>query len=541
MRWLAWTLCLFPFSGGAQTVLTGRVVDRLNGTPIEFVSVGSVPRGAFTMSHADGSFRSTVPDSIHLDSVRFAMLGYEPITLSVQAMVQLEVVQLEPLRYDLPAAEVVGEERVQRELGNRSHHAFFNYALEERQPDDVIEIAQVIELGPVPVRIQAVNFFISDTPMDSATFRIGFRGFDGERPTDPLVQHSIVRRAALPDGWLSMDLRDERIRLKGSIAVTLELLPQPGAGRRWMSVGIRLGGGRPAFDRRGTFEQWDQMPHRYSLHVIALTPKDIPAQEAEDPDPFQHAVDLQIPSSVVRDTFSIAFGLPDHYDAARPAGYPTVVLLDANVYFGDVVDLCRREARKGRLPPVIVVGVGYANVGAMDTLRERDYTLAHTDSMPMSGGAGHFLSFLQDELAPLVRDRFPVDTAHCALLGHSLGGHLVLSALIDGRLHGELPFTTFLAASPSLDVANGALLQALDGLASEEPTERGEVFLSHGEGENDAAMVRCMELLKRCFRSGVTEKHYPGTEHMGTAMASFKDGLRVLWGKNERGDPMGGP
>jgi hypothetical protein len=59
------------------------------------------------------------------------------------------------------------------------------------------------------------------------------------------------------------------------------------------------------------------------------------------------------------------------------------------------------------------------------------------------------------------------------------------------------------------------------------------VFVSHGEGEDDADMGHCIELLKQCFRTGVVEKHYPGTEHMGTAMVSFTDGLRQLWGKDK--------
>ena len=216
---------------------------------------------------------------------------------------------------------------------------------------------------------------------------------------------------------------------------------------------------------------------------------------------------------------------------SRPGGYPTVYVLDANVYFADVVELCRHEARKGHLPPVIVVGIGYHDVGAADTLRERDYTLVHTDSMRCSGGGGHFLSFLQDELCPLVRTRYATDSTRCALIGHSLGGHLVLSALIDRELHGEQPFTTFLAASPSVDVAGGEVLYALEGLASENPIDHRDVFISHGEGEDDAAMRRCMEFLRQYFRHGVVERHYPGTDHMGTAIPSFHDGLRALWGE----------
>lgn len=529
MRMIVWAVLLIPVRYWAQTTFTGHVVDE-GGAALEYVSIGSIPEGAFTMSGADGSFQLNVPEGISPDSVRFTMLGHEGTTLSAEALRQLEAVRLRSIHYDLDEAEVVGEKRIERKLGNRTHHALFNYALEERRAGDVIEVAQVIELGSVPVRMLAVNFFISGSPMDSATFRIGFRSFDGERPTGPLVQRSIVRRTKLSHGWLSLDLREEGIRLKGTVVVTLELLPEPGAGKRWMAVGIRLGGGRPAFDRRSTFEDWTRMPHRYSLNVSALVPQNMSDQEDEDPDPFQHAVDLRLPSPVVGDTFSVAFGLPEHYDAARPGGYPTLYLLDANVFFGDVVDLCRSEARKGRLPPMVVVGVGYRDVAALDTLRERDYTMAHSDSLHNSGGGGHFLSFLGDELIPLVRTRYPTDTAHCAIAGHSLGGHLVLFALVDHALNGELPFTAFLAASPSLDVCDGALLHAMEGLASEVPTEHLGLFISHGEGEDDAWMRRFMGSVKQCSRHGVVEQHYPGMGHMSTAIPSYKDGLQALWG-----------
>lgn len=529
MRWIAWMTSALPFLCGAQPVITGHVVDDRSGAPIAYVSVGSIPVGAFTMTGLDGAFQLILPDSIGADSARFVMLGYTEVTYALGAIRQMDTVRLRPMSYDLREAEVLGEKRVERKLGNRSHHALFNYALVERRPGDVIEVGQVIELGPVPVRLQALNFFISDTPMDSATLRIGFRSFDGERPTGVLLDRSIVRRVALPDGWLSLDLRQEGIRLQGTIVATLELLPEPGSGRRWMAVGIRLGGGKPAFDRRGPFEEWARVPHRYSLNVTALVPKHAQDQEAEDPDPFQHAVDLRLPSRAVGDTFSIAFSLPKDYDPGRMGGYATVYVLDANVLFGEVVDLCRLGARKGYLPPILVVGVGYHNVGAMDTLRHRDYVASRVDSLPGSGGGRQFLSFLLEELVPLVDQRFSTDPRRTAILGHSLGGHAVLQAL--ARAHpDDRHFSAYVAASPSVDVGSVGLMEALDAMTPGGGSDGPYVFMAHGEQEDDAAMRRCVDLVRQRTAGGLVEKHYPGTEHMGTAIPAFADGLRALWG-----------
>jgi hypothetical protein len=40
-----------------------------------------------------------------------------------------------------------------------------------------------------------------------------------------------------------------------------------------------------------------------------------------------------------------------------------------------------------------------------------------------------------------------------------------------------------------------------------------------------------MELIRRCIRSGVVEHHYVGADHMETALPSFSEGLRAMWGR----------
>ena len=525
-------LTLLPFALLAQRRVVGRVVDAATGEPLEYVSIGSMPGGVFTLSHADGTFAFTIPDTLHADSIQFALLGFTRMALPVQQGSDGSFeVRLRSSAKELEPAQVLGDLREERDLGIRSHHLLFNYLLHAERPDQLVEIGQTIDLGPVPVSVCAVNVFISDTPMDSATFRIGFRNFDGDRPTGPVVDRVLLRRLALAPGWLRLGLEEEGIVLHGPIVVTVEVLPAADAKPRYISGGIRLGGGGPGFDRRSTFDAWIHMPHRYSINVTALVPKGRPADMPEDPEPYLRSVDARLWAPAVQDSFAIAVGLPERYDPAHPGGYPTVYVLDANLYFNDVVEVYRKEARKGNVPAVIVVGVGYRDFVMMDSLRQRDYLFPHSDSVPSSGGGEHFLAFLRDQLIPHIAQRYPTDTARCAIAGHSFGGYFTLFALQHALLHGGVPFNAFIAASPVVDFAQGALITAMQGQALDIPSDTVSVFVSHGQDEDDSAMVNYMGLTHRCIRSGVVERHYAGADHMGTALPSFTDGLKALWGK----------
>ncbi|HEX2616061.1 MAG TPA: alpha/beta hydrolase-fold protein, partial [Flavobacteriales bacterium] len=338
-------------------------------------------------------------------------------------------------------------------------------------------------------------------------------------------------RSAIGTGWRRLDLSGEDMALSGEVVITLELLPVSGDSIRGIAYGIRLGGSGKGFDRRSTFDDWAQMPHRYSINVTALVPKDRPKEVVEDPEPFVRSVDAYRWSSAVQDSFSIAFGLPEAFDPQHPGGYPTVYLLDANVYFDDVVQAFRKEARKGRMPPVIVVGVGYRDVGAMDTLRERDYVYPAHDSMRMSGGGERFLRFLTDELVPFVDQRFPGGNTQRVLAGHSLGGYFALYAWRQGLVDGRMPFNAFVAASPSFELTRAfAHMPEVPRDAFQQHPCR--LFITTGEGERDVQAMEQIERAEHLAAGGLTliEKHYPKADHMATALPSFVDGLGAVLG-----------
>jgi predicted alpha/beta superfamily hydrolase len=110
------------------------------------------------------------------------------------------------------------------------------------------------------------------------------------------------------------------------------------------------------------------------------------------------------------------------------------------------------------LPPSIVVGI--ENVD-----RYRDFTFAPDKQeflaeYPGAGGSGSFISFIQEEVIPLVEKRYATDSTS-TLIGQSLGGLLATEILFTY----PDTFTNYVIISPSLWWNDQSLLANPKGIA----------------------------------------------------------------------------
>ncbi|MBN8940518.1 MAG: alpha/beta hydrolase [Rhizobiales bacterium] len=142
-----------------------------------------------------------------------------------------------------------------------------------------------------------------------------------------------------------------------------------------------------------------------------------------------------------------------------PAGWPVLYLLDANAVIGTAVDALRVQSGYPLgtgISKAAIVGIGYPTDEAYDSVR-RSWDMGpppgktyppHTPDGPdvRTGGADHFLRFIEDELKPEIARRLPVDPAQQAIFGHSFGGLFVLHALFSR----PDAFTDWIAASPAI-------------------------------------------------------------------------------------------
>ena len=228
----------------------------------------------------------------------------------------------------------------------------------------------------------------------------------------------------------------------------------------------------------------------------------------------------------VDDTFVLHVCLPRGYDATQ--GYPVVYVLDGD---SDALPMAGVVAHVG--VAAIVVGVGYGR--AEEDARERDYTpfVAPEIDWAPSGSGAAFYGFLTEELFPEVEARYPTLGAdHRVLAGHSLAGLATVYALLRDA-DAQRNLAGYIAASPTLPLADGEIFALERDLAETKAERRGALFLSVG-GRESAEMQEAMTDLAAIFR----RRGYPGLTvrmkvrrgrgHGGNNWRSYIDGVRWM-------------
>jgi predicted alpha/beta superfamily hydrolase len=136
--------------------------------------------------------------------------------------------------------------------------------------------------------------------------------------------------------------------------------------------------------------------------------------------------------------------------------YPVVYLLDGDGHFSSVMGMIQQLSQiNGNqvCPEMIIVGIPNTN-------RTRDLTPTKAPPDTSSGGGEKFTDFIKTELMPHIDSTYPT-APFKMLIGHSLGGLIVINALIH---HPDM-FNAYVAIDPSMWWDNQKLLkQASDAL-----------------------------------------------------------------------------
>jgi uncharacterized protein len=265
----------------------------------------------------------------------------------------------------------------------------------------------------------------------------------------------------------------------------------------------------------------------------------------KQPPPSATSNNFSIYSDNVNDSFYISISSPDTVEQEnRHKKFPTVYILDANLYFDVFAAIHKKYAEVGLLPQAHLVGIGYKDFPAMDSLRQRDYTfpLALAEyEMPVSGKADAFNRFITSELIPAVEKQIAADTSQRILAGHSLGGYFSVYSMIESLRTGSSAFSGFIAASPSLHYNNGYLLKQLDSIANtnNKPEKLFIAFGSHENEELKAGTGKSIDQLYNHLKStevrhkglSVKSANFSEMGHMDTQIPSFIQGLRWIEGE----------
>ncbi|BAO54168.1 alpha/beta hydrolase [Nonlabens marinus] len=163
--------------------------------------------------------------------------------------------------------------------------------------------------------------------------------------------------------------------------------------------------------------------------------------------PLEIGETLSFNSKYLKEKRVLNVYLPESYSSSANETYPVIYVLDGSIDedFLHMAGLIQFQSYPwiNKVPEAIVVGI--ANVD-----RKRDFTdessqAADKKELPTSGGSSAFISFLDDEVIPLIEKSYRTNDSS-TIVGQSLGGLLITEILYR---HSNM-FDNYLIVSPSL-------------------------------------------------------------------------------------------
>lgn len=198
---------------------------------------------------------------------------------------------------------------------------------------------------------------------------------------------------------------------------------------------------------------------------------------------------ISISSQVLAENRTINIYLPESYKTNTQSTYPIIYLLDGSrdedfIHIAGLVQF-GSFSWINMLPESIVVGIGNVD-------RQRDFTYPTQNEqlkadIPSSGGSANFISFLKNELEPIIESNYRTSGSK-TLIGQSLGGLLATEILFK---HSNM-FDNYIIVSPSLWWDDESLLKyPIDELKSDK-----SIYI--GVGKEGEVMERvAQELYKK--------------------------------------------
>jgi len=186
--------------------------------------------------------------------------------------------------------------------------------------------------------------------------------------------------------------------------------------------------------------------NKYLLYII-LFASFYGAAQTISKKPIPLGESLQFNSKYLKEKRELNIYLPSSYADNQEKTYPVIYLLDGSLDedFIHISGLVQFQSFPwiNKIPEAIIVGIA-------NTDRKRDFTdesasAADKHDLPTSGGSTKFISFLDDEVIPLIEKKYRVNDSS-TLIGQSLGGLLAVEILYR---HANM-FDNYLIVSPSL-------------------------------------------------------------------------------------------
>lgn len=223
--------------------------------------------------------------------------------------------------------------------------------------------------------------------------------------------------------------------------------------------------------------------------------------------------------------------------------YPVIYYTDAFFATEIVTGTKKILEVSGKIANTILVGISHeGDFMQFVSNRSRDLIPTHVpqekvtvypEATPASGGADHFLAFIEHELFLLIEKEYRVDASGRGLIGSSYGGLFAAWIMVN---RPEL-FQRYLITSPALYWDDCLFFKQEEKLWQKSQTLNAKVYISAGEKELEPFLQSVIR-----FRERFIAHNYKGFEftfhimrerdHETSFIEALPNGLLYLYGIN---------
>ena len=216
-----------------QKTIVGKVYNENTKETISYANIGVVNSNVGTISNLDGSFSIIIPKNLSNDSLTFSSLGYNRKVVSLRQLVsgkEYSVSLTEKATLLQPVLVTAKRLKVRTiVLGNK------NYDSGNYEPDTVyagravallIDPTTLLNHSTVPSYFKKAKLYIYSNNFKLFKFRIRLNKYDSltGKPGEDLLEKSIVEESSIKEGWLTFDLSQFNLQVKGPFFITFEQL-----------------------------------------------------------------------------------------------------------------------------------------------------------------------------------------------------------------------------------------------------------------------------------------------------------------------------
>ena len=240
---------------------------------------------------------------------------------------------------------------------------------------------------------------------------------------------------------------------------------------------------------------------------------------------------LTVHSNILNEDRIVWVRTPRNYERGKDR-LPVLYLTDGPTHIHLMDAAIDFLSQQDRMPELIVVGIA-------NTDRSRDLTPSHSDAKnpdgkvadPTSGGGDRFLDFIQNELMPVIDQRYRT-APYRVFAGHSYGGLMAIHILIT---RPDM-FQAYIAASPSLWFDNQRTLhEAQDFFAAHAELSKTLFLALGGEDNSHGPMRASFEELQQTLAAKTPKDfhwdwaRYPDEDHGTMVWRAYYAGLRTVF------------